>query len=185
MRNLSMPNSAAGKIARYSLYATLGTWFAATVASQDPWRKFEKLRAMDKTSIIIPEWRFFAPRPGMHDNHLLVRDELPDGGFTPWKETCAVVERKWFHFLWYPGRRGEKVITDCVGELQTMQPHILANRDSLQVSTTYLTLLNYIINQVPHHPETKGVQFMLANSAGYDKSEKPSILFTSNIHPLT
>lgn len=184
MRDLQTPNTIAGKTARYSLYGVLGIWLAATVVSHDPWRKFDKLRRLDKTHMLIPEWRFFGPRPSMHDNHLLVRDELPDGEFTAWQEVCASKDRTWYHMMWFPGRRAEKTIGDIANEFNLMPPEITENEAVLQLSTPYLTLLNYMVHQVPHHPEAKRAQFMLATSAGHDTSEEPTVSFKSNLHPL-
>jgi hypothetical protein len=171
--------------ARYLVYGVLGTWLAMTFVSQEPTRKFDKLRRWDPTGAFIPDWRFFAPRPGMHDNHLLVRDELPDGGYTPWQEYVQVETRRWQHFFWYPGRRAEKVVTDAVGALNQLQPDLKDSKENVQVSVPYLTLLNYVVHQVPHHPDGKRVQFMIATSAGYDDLEEPTALFLSNTHPLT
>lgn len=185
MPDLSMPGSAAGKLARCALYAVFGIWLAATVLSSDPWRKFERVRRLDKTGMIIPEWRFFAPRPGMHDTHLLVRDELPNGDLTPWREVIGIEDRKWHHFIWFPGRRTEKVIGDVASEFRMMEPQLRERHEVVQTSLAYLTLLNYVIHKVRHHPETKGVQFMLATSAGHDISEEPRSLLTSNLHPVS
>jgi hypothetical protein len=170
--------------ARYALYGVLGSWLVATTLSQDPTRKFDKIRKWDPTGSLIPDWRFFAPRPGMHDYHLLIRDELPEGEVTAWKEYCQVEERRWQHFFWYPGRRAEKVVTDAVSGLIQMQPDLKDRKEDVQVSVPYLTLLNYATHQVPHHPEAKRVQFLIATSAGYDESEEPMMLFLSNPHPL-
>jgi hypothetical protein len=180
-----MWKTTAQRAARYALYGVLGGWLAVTAAAQEPTRRYDaKIRRLDPLGLMIPDWRFFAPRPGMHDQHLLVRDELPNGDFTPWKETCQVEPRKWHHFFWYPGQRAEKVVVDAVSGLITMQPILADRKEDVQVSIPYLTLLNYVTHQVPHHPETKRVQFLIANSAGYDESEEPTMVFLSNPHPL-
>ena len=174
----------AHKTARYALYAVLGTWLAATIVTQDPTRKLDKLRRWDPTGSLIPDWRFFAPRPSMHDYHLLLRDELPNGDHTPWKEICEAETRKWQHFFWYPGRRARKAIADAVPRLIDMRPELTGHNEGVQVRIPYLTLLNYVTHRVPHHPEAKQVQFLIAASAGYDESEEPTMLFLSNSHPL-
>jgi len=176
---------AAAIAARYLVYGVLGTWLAVTVVCQEPTRKFKKLRNWDSTGAFIPDWRFFAPRPGMHDHHLLVRNELPDGSYTPWQETVEVEPRRWQHFFWYPARRAEKVILDAVVNLTALQPDLKDSKEDVQVSVPYLTLLNYVTHQVPHHPDGKRVQFMLVASAGYDDAEEePTVLFLSGTHAL-
>jgi len=71
-----------------------------------------------------------------------------------------------------------------VSGLIQMQPDLKDRKEDIQVSVPYLTLLNYATHQVPHHPEAKRVQFLIATSAGYDETEEPMMLFLSNPHPL-
>ena len=66
-----------------------------------------------------------------------------------------------------------------------MEPQPIERHEVVQTSLAYLTLLNDVIHKVRHHPETKGVQFMLATSAGHDISEEPRSLLTSNLHPVS
>jgi len=178
-----MSESAAARVARYVTYGVLSGWLTITFLSQDPRRKFNAPRRLDPTGALIPDWRFFAPRPGVNDYHLLARDELPGGLFTDWTEVCNVEKRSWTHSFWYPSRRAEKVLTDAAAGLQAMLPK-LKDRENVLVSIPYLTLLNYVTNQVRHHPEAKRVQFLVATSAGYDDSEKPSPMFLSKLHLL-
>ena len=170
--------------ARYALYGVLGSWLVATTLSQDPTRKFDKIRKLDPTGSLIPDWRFFAPRPGMHDYHLLFRDELPDGEVTAWKQISEIERRHPRHLLWYANRRAEKVLADSVVGIVSFNMLEERNKEDIQLTVPYLTLLNYVTHQIPHADDARRTQFLIAASGGYDESEEPLILFLSNLHPI-
>lgn len=172
------------RVVRIAVGAIFGSWFVATLLSQDPRRKFEKIRQFDQTGALIPDWRFFAPRPGMHDHHLLMRDELPDDSTTDWKEVAAPRERTLMDALWFVGRRGEKAITDAASGLMLYTEHHKDKKNEVQVTIPYLTLLNYVTHAIDHHPDAKRTQFLIATSDGYAEKEEPTMLFLSNMHPL-
>ncbi|QWF82484.1 hypothetical protein [Amycolatopsis sp. CA-230715] len=179
-----MSDSRRARVARIVMGGFLGSWFAATLLSQDPFRKFPGARRYDPTGAAIPDWRFFAPRPGMHDYHLLVRDELPDGSVTDWREVLPVEQRAPRHFFWYANRRAEKVVADSVVGIVGFTKEEGRKKEDIQLSVSYLTILNYMTYQEEHHNDAKRTQFLIAASAGYDESEEPLMLFLSNLHPL-
>lgn len=167
------------------LYAVLGAWFIATAAGQDPTRRWSALRKYDPTGLILPDWRFFAPRPGMHDNHVLIRDELADGTLTPWKESASSKTRRPIHILFYPTRRSEKAVTDAASALLLfVGKNAPKHKEDIQLSIAYLSLLNYASNEVAHHPDAVKTQFSLVTATGYDESEEPEVAFLSNLHHL-
>lgn len=175
-----MPNI---PISRILVYGVFGAWLAASALAQDPTRKFLLTRKLDPHGSFLPDWRFFAPRPAMHDYHLLMRDELSDGTLTQWRDVYQINERKWHHAVWFPGRRAEKVVADAVSGLVTFSK-LERRPEEIQLTLAYLTLLNYITHQVEHAPDTVRSQFLIAISAGYEESEDPGMLFLSNLHPL-
>lgn len=170
-------------ISRILVYGVFGAWLAASALAQDPTRKFLLTRKLDPTGAFLPDWRFFAPRPAMHDYHLLMRDELPDGTLTPWRDVYQINERKWHHAVWFPGRRAEKVIADAVSGLVSFS-QLDRRPEEIQLTLAYLTLLNFVTNRVDHAPDAVRTQFLIAISAGYEESEDPGMLFLSNLHPL-
>jgi len=187
MQNRLPSRVTAGSLGRGVLYATLGTWFVATLVSQDPLRRTEGfLRKYDPSGLLIADWRFFAPVPGMDDNHLLYRDELADGSMTSWKEVEQDRDRKLSQMLFYPTRRSDKAITDAVSSL--IQTAIAREDDmpveSIQFALPYLALLNFITHQRPHLESAVKTEFTLATSAGFDDTEEPEMLFLSNRHAL-
>ncbi|MFB9688298.1 hypothetical protein [Amycolatopsis plumensis] len=174
-----------GRVARMVVGGLLGSWFVATALSQDPFRKFPGARRYDPSGAVVPDWRFFAPRPGMHDYHLLFRDELPDDSVTEWREILPVEQRVPRHFVWYANRRAEKVLGDSVVGIIGFSKEADRKKEDIQLSISYLTLLNYLTYQEKHHPDAKRTQFLIAASAGYDETEEPMMMFLSNLHPLS
>ncbi|MEV0237970.1 hypothetical protein [Nonomuraea sp. NPDC050786] len=167
------------------LITFLGAWFAAATIKQEPTRRLEWHRKIDPGGLLLPEWRFFAPHPGVHDNNVLYRDELEDGELTPWKEITSAVPRKIRHIFWLPEHRIDKVIFDLAGEVSnTILDGKLESPEDIQLSLPYLFLLNHVTHNHPHHPRAIRTQFLIARSAGWDESEEPLIVFYSNLHPI-
>jgi hypothetical protein len=171
-------------VGRGLLFTALGGWFFLTLLGQDPRRKFQGTLKLDPSGEFIPDWRFFAPRPGMHDYHLLFRDELPDGEVTAWKQISEIERRHPRHLLWYANRRAEKVLADSVVGIVSFNMLEERNKEDIQLTVPYLTLLNYVTHQIPHADDARRTQFLIAASGGYDESEEPLILFLSNLHPI-
>ncbi|NUR92449.1 MAG: hypothetical protein HOY71_50970 [Nonomuraea sp.] len=170
---------------RYALYAFLGAWFAVSFAKQEPTRRTEWHRKLDPGGFLLPEWRFFAPHPGVHDNNVLYRDELPDGELTPWKEITTAVPRKILHIFWFPEHRADKVIFDLAGEVSnTILDGKLESPEDIQLSLPYLFLLNHVTHNHSHAPGAIRTQFLIARSSGFDQSEEPLMIFYSNLHPI-
>ncbi|MFD8827332.1 hypothetical protein ACFV1C_33915 [Streptomyces sp. NPDC059605] len=165
-----------------ALYGALGSWWAVSALNQ--MRKAEWIqRRVDPLQIFIPSWRFFGPHPGMHDTHLLFRDELPDGTMSDWEEKVIVEERRVHHMVWNPNRRREKVVFDAVEELK-----VFIRREEplerLQFTVPYLVILNYVSKQCRHDPSAKRTQFLIALSPGYDETLPPEMFFASDVHGL-
>ncbi|WP_037336139.1 hypothetical protein [Saccharomonospora piscinae] len=175
------------KAVRAAVYTTLGGWLALSVAGQKLFRDADRRSAWDKLYLLIPDWRFFAPHPGIHDYHLLYRDELADGSLAPWKEISSVEERKPTHAFWHPHRRVEKCVFDIAKELSRFveECHEDPERpiESVQVSVPYLTILAHVSEQ-EHAGSAVRTQFLVSTSAGYDEHEEPRAIFLSAFHPV-
>lgn len=170
--------------ARYGLYAVLGGWFSVSLLGQDPLRRHDRVRRFDRLNLVVPDWRFFAPAPGIHDVHLLYRDELAGGAATGWREVSRIEDRRLRQVVWHPHRRTEKVLVDVVAELLRCVGEDGADRAVL-LSVPYLTLLHHVSGpQRGHHPDAAATQFLLAVSAGHDEGEEPVMVFLSEWHPL-
>lgn len=180
-----MKHKIAMNVVRGVLAAVFGTWFAMSFLSQDPTRKWDKVRKkFDPSGAFVPDFRFFAPNPGVHDYHVLVRDELPDGSTTNWAELGGPHTRKLHHSIWFTGRRAEKVVLDSVSGILEYTNDKENTPEGVQLTIPYLTILNHVTHQAPHHPDAKRTQFLICSSDGYYEEEEPNMIFLSNLHPL-
>ncbi|MFF5986741.1 hypothetical protein [Prauserella flavalba] len=172
---------------RGALYGVLGAWFGLTVVGQKLYRDQRKQTIWDKLYLVIPDWRFFAPNPGIHDHHLLMRDQLADGSLTAFREIGGVQERTLLHAVWHPHRRAEKTVFDSVAELlRYVGQHgegLNGPDPSLQLSVPYLTLLSYVTSR-EHHPDAVRTQFLIAVSGGYEEEDEPTMVFLSELHAV-
>jgi hypothetical protein len=179
-----MSRGIVGSLSRFALYGLLGTWFLASAVKQEPTRRSKLDERIDPHGVLLPDWRFFAPQPGTYDNHLLFRDELADGSLTAWKEVLVASERKLRHAIWHPKRRGEKIVFDTMNEIIKITQEPALEKEDIQVSVAYLTLLNFVTHSQRHADGTKRTQFLVARSSGRDVDEEPVMLFLSNLHPI-
>lgn len=175
--------------ADWSLTVVFGAWFLLTVVRQigatfptrvewiNAW-----FRSWDALSL-IPVWTFFAPYPAVNDYHLLFRDKLEDGTFSPWTEIRLVLPRRWSHAVWNPGKREKKALYDAVALVRRDLAGLRAAgapRTSIEVSLGYLALLNYVTH-VPRSFPAAGVQFALMASNGAHP-DAATLIFRSDIH---
>ncbi|MFC4001142.1 hypothetical protein ACFS2C_07715 [Prauserella oleivorans] len=167
---------------RWGLYGSLGTWFALSVCQQAG-RPHPLGTKLDPTTMAIPNWRFFAPTPARHDYNVLYRDKLADGTLTSWREQEITKERTLLQMIWHPGRRMEKALFDVASDL-LKATGVVTEGTRIQLTVGYLALLNFVTNQVEHHPEAVQVQFLIAQSAGHEESVEPRMLFLSEFHAL-
>ncbi len=68
----------------------LAGWFAVSAATQFPAVR-RRVDRFDISGMLLPSWRFFAPWPAVHDLDLLVRDLLPDGSVTPFRDVTVTL----------------------------------------------------------------------------------------------
>lgn len=167
---------------RWSLYGLLASWFGLSLYQQAGAPHWLQTK-LDPIGITIPNWRFFAPLPGRHDYNVLYRDRLPDGSVTTWREEQISVPRKMLQMVWHPRRRMEKALSDVASQLFAMVDQV-EDKTVVQLLMPYLALLNFVTNQVPHHGDAVDVQFMIAQSATYDPTVEPSMIFLSEWHSL-
>lgn len=168
--------------------AAFALWFGASVVGQRLWRRPGRSR-WDRLHLLIPDWRFFAPDPGVYDHHLLLRGRRADGHDAAWEEITDVEPRRIVHAAWHPSQRAEKAVFDVCAELfrfvedrrrRGVEAEELAR--SVQLSVAYLTLLTFATARASA-AGLLDVQFMIAISGGYD-DEEPEMVFVSERHPV-
>lgn len=163
-------------------------WFGLTVAGQKLYRREGAKTWWDGLHLIIPDWRFFAPDPGVYDHHVLVRGVRADGSSAGWHEITDVGERRVRHAFWHPRQRIDKATFDVCAELlrfietrRRLGVDTDEIRRAVQLSIPYLTLVT-LASSEPLDDESAGVQFMVVISGGYD-DEPPETVFLSECHP--
>ncbi|ASU80657.1 hypothetical protein CDG81_22995 [Actinopolyspora erythraea] len=114
----SLPRHVRGRPRRVGpLEIGLATWFLLTLLCQLPHRSLDRLRALDRAGVWLPDWRFFAPEPARHDFRLAYRVVPPDGDASPWWSETGARRRVPAHLLWFPQRREDKALFDVCSEL--------------------------------------------------------------------
>ncbi|MHC0432933.1 hypothetical protein ACX6XY_22565 [Streptomyces sp. O3] len=156
----------------------------STLATQHPNPMFNRLQLKDTFSV-LPNWRFFAPTPAMHDYHFLYRTLDADGTTSPWQGVDVIEGRKPWQIAWFPTRRPEKAIFDICSEIL----HVIDKGFAVVTRTSaYRTLTEYLRATINSQHESagtvKGFQFALARATGYDKSHDPEMVFVSPYTPL-
>jgi hypothetical protein len=158
----------------------LAAWFLVSALAQLNVPRVAALKAYDFFSL-IPNWSFFAPRPGTSDYHLLFRDLTSSGEPGKWKEIPLADERTLWGAIWNPTKRRTKTLSDVVrGLLRIAQDSSLKD---YSLTLPYLAILNYI-SSIPRSDSPCQTQFMILKSDGFFSDKDPEFLFMSNIHRL-
>lgn len=119
----------------------------------------------------LPQWRFFAPTPGIDNTHLFHRSSRDAAGDTwgPWTELSLVQPITWTALVWNPGTRGPKALFDCAQQLRTMGA-TGPTWESVTQSLAYTTL-EHAVRVVTRDPTCRRAQFMVvASQDGDDES---------------
>lgn len=173
-------------IGRAAIVLGTASWFGITVVHQFG-RGRGLVRTVDPTGLLVPDWRFFAPRPAVHEYRVLVRDRLAEGNLTSWAEHDTGRERSPLHVLWAPHRRNEKAVFDIATELLRVRDEYLdPDKQWRAVRSTpgYLAMLTEVIHQAPHDDRATATQFLLVRCAAYDENVPPEPVLTSEFHHL-
>lgn len=162
----------------------LAAWFTVTLLSQHPRREFDRIADRDRTGVVIPNWRFFAPEPAQHDYHVLYRVETAADGPSGWREASAITPRGPRQMLWFPGRRREKGLFDICSELITVMK---LHGAELTGTPAYRMLRNSVARTVRDATGTGaaplGFQFVVARHTGHEPGHDPDFVFASPYVP--
>nr|AOE46837.1 tubulin alpha-2 chain protein [Streptomyces antibioticus] len=167
-----------GAIARIAGAAML----IGTLAVQHPHPVFNRLQRKD-TFALLPNWRFFAPEPAVHDYHFFYRTLNTAGETSPWHAVDLIAARRAHQIFWFPGRRTEKAVFDICSEmLQTLDKGF----SEVVRTPAYRVISAYLREQVRTEAsgDVKGFQFALARATGHDTATSPETLFVSPYTPM-
>ena len=162
------------------LALTFSLWLVATVAFhfdrfRDPLGRWDALG-------LLPRWNFFAPNPGTHDFHLLIRDCVRPDVFTNWTRVeIGLASRSWVSALWYPGGREPKALYDIGMDALVTAATLEFDPGRMQFTPPYLALLN-AAQAAPKTAFSKGRQFALALIS--PEGEDDRMLIRSALHRL-
>lgn len=162
---------------------TFVAWFAVSVGSQLSDRVSQRLPRLE-TLGLIPHWTFFAPRPSMHDMHLLYRDRLDDDEVGEIAFVPTIEVRRWYHAIWNPEKFRNKVIADVSVSLGLQ---FLATDKSdgdlrlVMLSVPYMMAV-HLVMQMPRTENVKARQFILARQQSYGQDPDRQLIFLSEFH---
>lgn len=174
---------------RAAAAAGLAAWFWFVVGINHPARGFDRLRRYGGVfSLVLPNWRFFAPEPALHDSLVLYRLCTATGAWTPWRELDVLFpERRWWNVAFHPGNRRAKALIDIVNLT-------LVNLDRLPLRAVHKGAVYRVLEAFVGHEIrlkyagqelARRFQFAIVRFAGYDEEPEPEYLFLSPSVPLT
>lgn len=132
---------------------------------------------------LIPSWKFFAPRPRMHDMHLLYRDRFTNQTGT----LCCVdtiEDRRWYHLVWNPKKFHNKMFNDIAASLRSSLRYIESedlDTRIIMLSTPYIVMLHQVM-RIPHRPDAEARQFIIATDKSFEEDPDHKIVFISEFH---
>lgn len=164
----------------------IASWLIITATNQHPNRSFDWARRYDPAVMLIPNWRFFAPNPAVHDFRLAHRILWSDNQESEWMDTRDIPKRKWWNPIWFPSRRIDKGITDLSNGLLEIITTPGINIEETPQYAMLCSLSRRSIEEMLNdnfsgkNSETPtGFQFALGRDPGRDTEEKPALIFIS------
>jgi hypothetical protein len=130
---------------------------------------------------LLPRWTFFAPNPAMRDIHVVSRDRFADGSTSPWGSVIFAPPRAALDFIWHPGKRPRKVVSDAAQSVKMIQYE--SGADGIQYSLPYLVILSHCLSQHPRLDGASARQFAIVETTGRE-DRRLWIAFTSHYHPF-
>jgi hypothetical protein len=165
--------------------ATFAAWLVVTVSNHHPLSQFDRLRPYDRTGLLIPNWRFFAPEPAQHDFQILHRVLSADGEQSPWRQTRRFASRAWAHMIWFPDRRHDKALFDICNELLMAKGTGVRDVSRTAPYRLLRDFVAYTVRQEHAGGEMpQGFQFVIAQDAGHDEEREPVYLLVSEFVSL-
>jgi hypothetical protein len=166
-------------VLRVVVIIALTSWFALSVLNQLSFGWAKRLTPPDVLHL-IPRWTFFAPRPGMSDHHLLVRQLRSDGVLSEFRE-LPIRDRGRWAFLLNPDKRVKKAVLDLAIILQRLLASAEWDTTNIRMSFPYLVLLHYI-SGVHYDESTLAIQFCILVTSGPRDVASPRLLLSSEFH---
>jgi hypothetical protein len=107
----------------------------------------------------LPQWRFFAPNPGVEDTLLFFRARSTVGRWGQWQEFRVSPRLPWHGLVWNPGSRAAKVLFDA-GQQMVLQVQHGVPFELAPHSEAYRLVKDLVAERVRGSGEV--LQFMVA-----------------------
>ncbi|MET0885763.1 MAG: hypothetical protein ABWX92_04860 [Mycetocola sp.] len=160
-------------------------WLLASIPNQFRWEWWERIARRDVLGL-LPRWTFFAPRPGRHDLHILIRD-WSAGSPGQWRELERRPPTPWRRAFWNPDRFVRKTVTDTGNALVRAASRPEAGSPtSIQLHSAYIEILGWVMAAPPPVQDTSpgdARQFILVRTQTDRPGRRLDVTFISFEHP--
>lgn len=173
-------------VATWGAAGAFAVWFWATAVSNNPTPGFERLRRLDPHSIILSDWRFFAPTPAMHDAHLIYRTQDAAGTVSAWRLVFEPPRRTWWNTVLYPGRRRGKALHDLL--TQILHGDATHTLDAIERMAPFRILRAFAEHEIRAQHRTghlpPAYQLAIVKHTGYDDDGRTEYLLATRLFPI-
>lgn len=136
----------------------------------------EKIKAYDLLNI-VPDYKFFCPKPSRYDYHLYYRVPATDDARDEWNEIQVEHRNALICFIWNPSKRDRKIFSKIIKVIR--QKHKKAG--SRHYGAMYLSLISHI-RQKASVPEDLPIQFRITYTQNLNESAEEKEFYLSPLH---
>jgi hypothetical protein len=152
-------------------------WLVLSIIAQGQNHFNSSVKARDFLNL-IPNYRFFCPKPIQHDFHAYYRHQEKDGKFNEWKKVELGSKNYLICFLWNPEKFSRKTFYTIVTALMNCP-----DRKYVHLNRYYRLLLNHI-NSYSVKSEHRFTQFKIMRNQGLNSGYQDEELFVSILHKV-
>jgi len=130
----------------------------------------------------IPQWKFFAPNPGIEDLYVMYRTDDKDG-WSRWRELVLARKASSFSAFWNPGSRAGKALFDAAHQLRTLAGYG-SSFEWATASDSYALIRNVVRARCVEDGDHVRFQFMILASVpqeGADEMKPILVSETENV----
>jgi hypothetical protein len=159
----------------------LAAHVALTVFENSPDAKIS-FGSRSKLLARLPQWRFFAPNPGVENTHLMYRTGEGER-WGEWEEKPFVNSLPWCAIAWNPGSRAPKALFDTVQQLQLMAG-LGVSYDWATKTPAYLLIRDVVRDLCTEEDDIRSFQFMVLTSRPGDVWSTMQPVLVSEAFPV-
>lgn len=157
----------------------LSSWFVLSILGQHPGGNHRNRSVLYQLSstIYMPNWSFFAPNPGIHDDHLFYRLQMAEGNRrTEWREIELAEENRFVAMFYSRRSRALKGIIDLFSTLEMIDPDGSNARNRLAISEGRVAICNFVLSKISPEVFSENVvaiDILLVRAADYEVDLAP------------